>query len=385
MADHSTKSYDFIFLGTGCASLSILMRMIGSGRFADKNFLLIDKEFKNKNDRTWCFWEKENGYFETIVHKKWNDLLFKTGELSLSLNIAPYKYKMIRGIDFYNYCFSKIALQSNIQIKYGKIDFERNNSIKINGESLITNYAIVFNSIYLPAKKEQNKFYLLQHFKGWIIETSTNQFNPDQGTLMDFSISQKHGTTFIYVLPLTPNKALVEYTLFTKNLLQKEEYDLQLQNYIKQQLHISNFKIVEEEFGVIPMTNEDFTAYENGMYHIGTAGGQTKPSTGYTFQFIQKQASQIVKDLILKKYPSKKINSKKRFHFYDSTLLHILSKNKLQGKEIFTLLFQKNKAADVFKFLDNETTVAEELKIIGSLPTKEFLAAGIKEFIKTFN
>jgi lycopene beta-cyclase len=341
LADHSTKSYDFIFLGTGCASLSILMRMIGSGRFADKTFLLIDKESKNNNDRTWCFWEKENGYFETIVYKKWNDLLFKTGELSLSLNIAPYKYKMIRGIDFYNYCFSKIALQSNIQIKYGKIDFERNNSIKINGESLITNYAIVFNSIYLPAKKEQNKFYLLQHFKGWIIETSTNQFNPDQGTLMDFSISQKHGTTFIYVLPLTPNKALVEYTLFTKNLLQKEEYDLQLQNYIKQQLHISNFKIVEEEFGVIPMTNEDFTAYENGMYHIGTAGGQTKPSTGYTFQFIQKQASQIVKDLILKKYLSKKINSKKRFHFYDSTLLHILSKNKLQGKEIFTLLFSK--------------------------------------------
>ena len=46
------------------------MRMIKSGKFSDKKILLIDKEPKTKNDRTWCFWEKGNGFFENIVAKK---------------------------------------------------------------------------------------------------------------------------------------------------------------------------------------------------------------------------------------------------------------------------------------------------------------------------
>ncbi len=358
------------------------MRMIDSQKFNNKNILLVDKELKNKNDRTWCFWEKHSGYFEDIVYKKWDELLFKADDISLALNIPPYQYKMIRGIDFYNYCFSKIRLQPNIEIKYGEIKFEPSNAIKINNESLAVNNAIVFNSIYLPSKKKQSKYYLLQHFKGWIIETTTDQFNPSQGILMDFSVPQTFGTAFVYVLPLTTNKALVEYTLFTKNLLQKEQYELQLQNYIKEHFNISNFKIIEEEFGIIPMTNEKFNAYRNGMYNIGTAGGQTKPSTGYTFQFIQKRAKQIVEDIISKERLSKDIIAKKRFRFYDSTLLHILSKNKLQGKDIFTELFQKNKASTVFKFLDNETTITEDLKIINTLPKKTFLVAGVKEFLK---
>ena len=38
------KNYDYIFLGAGCASLSIIMRMIDSGKFEQKKILLIDKE-----------------------------------------------------------------------------------------------------------------------------------------------------------------------------------------------------------------------------------------------------------------------------------------------------------------------------------------------------
>ena len=354
--------------------------MIDSQKFADKKILLIDKEPKNKNDRTWCFWEKEKGYFEDIIYKKWNQLLFKSEE-AIKLDIIPYQYKMIRGIDFYNHCFSKINLQPNIKTEYGEINFE-SDAIKFNGEILQTSDAIVFNSIYQLAEKQKNKFYLLQHFKGWIIETQTNSLNAEEGTLMDFRVDQKHGTTFVYVLPLTPTTLLVEYTLFTESLLPNEEYNIQLKDYLQKYLHLNNYKIIEEEFGIIPMTNTNFKTYENGMYNIGTAGGQTKASTGYTFQFIQKQAQQIVQQLIANGQPSKELNTKKRFQFYDSTLLHILSKNKLEGKEIFTQLFQKNKASSVFKFLDNQTNLKEELKIISSLPTKEFLSAGIKEFFK---
>ena len=130
------------------------------------------------------------------------------------------------------------------------------------------------------------------------------------------------------------------------------------------------------------MTNEKFPYFKNGMYFIGTAGGQTKASTGYTFKFIQKQADEIVTELIVKDNLSKKKKLKKRFLFYDSTLLHILSKKLLEGKTIFSILFKKNKASAIFKFLDNESSVREEIKLLNSLPKKIFIKAGFSELIK---
>ena len=383
-----SKYYDYIFLGAGCASLSIIMRMIYSNKFSENKILLIDRETKTKNDRTWCFWEQESGFFEDIVYRKWNEVFFKTtGIDSIPLGMGNYQYKMVKGIDFYKKCFSEIELQKNIDVIYGEISFEetidKTIKIKINNEVLLQDSnTIIFNSLYIPSKKRKHKFYLLQHFKGWIVESKDDFFNPVQATLMDFRVKQNHGTTFIYVLPLSSTRALIEYTLFSENVLTEEEYNKELKLYLEEFLDLNNYTIVEEEFGVILMTNENFPYFKNGMYFIGTAGGQTKASTGYTFRFIQKQADEIVAQLILKGNLSKKIKSKKRFFFYDSTLLHILCKKLLEGKLIFSILFKKNKAADIFKFLDNESTLMEEIKLLNSLPKKIFIKAGFSEFIK---
>ena len=381
MNNQQSQYFDFIFLGAGCASLSLITRMIDSGKFSDKKILLIDKEKKVKNDRTWCFWEIEESYFENLIYKKWNDLVFKSDSTTIDLDISPYEYKMIRGIDFYKFVFEKISKQSNITLKYDTINvIEGHGSvdIKMGTESINIGNAIIFNSIYNPTENK-NHFNLLQHFTGWIIETPLNYF--DKAILMDFSISQKQGTSFIYLLPISPTKALIEFTLFTKNILEKSDYEKALKEYIGS-IGITEYKILETEFGIIPMTNSKFKFYNNGMYHIGTAGGQTKASTGYTFKFIQQHSEQILKDLISFGKPSTNSGTSKKFNFYDSTLLHILANEKLEGKEVFTQLFLKNKASKVFKFLDNETNIQEDLKIINSLPKKEFFKAGIKELFK---
>ncbi len=83
--------YDYIFLGAGCSTLSIVMRMIVSEKFQDKKILLIDKDDKRKNDRTWCFWENGEGFFEKIVHHKWDHLFFTTDDENVPLSISPYQ------------------------------------------------------------------------------------------------------------------------------------------------------------------------------------------------------------------------------------------------------------------------------------------------------
>ena len=93
---------------------------------------------------------------------------------------------------------------------------------------LIDSY--LFNSIYNQnGVNRQSKYQLLQqHFVGWFIQTETPVFNPEQATFMDFSVAQKGNTRFMYVLPVSETEALLEYTLFSKELLPKEEYETEI-------------------------------------------------------------------------------------------------------------------------------------------------------------
>lgn len=355
--------------------------MIDSGKFQGKKILLIDKKVKNQNDRTWCFWEKEAGLFEPVVHNKWKQVWFHGNDFSRLLSLEPYEYKLIRGIDFYNHCFELIKQQPNIDMIFGDVEEIGNDAgrawVKVNDEKYEADY--VFNSILFgkPVLKKK-EYYLLQHFKGWVIETEIAAFNPGEATLMDFRVSQQHGTAFAYVMPFSVTKALVEYTLFTEELLNKPQYDEGLKEYISKFLRIDSYRILEEEFGVIPMTNHRFPVNDGNIINIGTAGGQTKASSGYTFRFIQKHSAAIVEKLLAKKHPSVSM-SKKRFLFYDSVLLNILKYKKQPGEKIFSGLFKKNKPQRLLRFLDNESSFGEELKIISSLPTIPFLKAAIKQ------
>jgi len=357
--------------------------------FTSKQILVIDQSSKTGNDRTWCFWEKEPGIFDSIVHHKWSEINFYAQDFSSKFDITPYEYKMIRGIDFYNHVLDKAKQQSNIHFLYGNVQSLFNDLNKavvtIDDKQITADY--IFNSIIFKDEtntiKTKSTYYLLQHFKGWLVETANNIFDDRVATFMDFRVSQQHGTTFIYVLPTAANKALIEYTLFTEKLLDANEYDIALNGYLKNFLKTENYKILETEFGVIPMTNISFSQGKRNIVSIGTAGNQTKASSGFTFQFIQKHSDLIIKALVKGKDPHIKNKFlQKRFNIYDKTLLNILCNKKLGGDKIFTDLFRKNPVQRVFRFLDNETNPVEELKLLNTVSTTVFLPAAVQELFR---
>src|SRR5687767_2428332 len=118
----SPHQYDYIIAGAGCAGLSLLVRMIESGVARDKKILLVDRDPKKKNDRTWCFWEKEPGFFEPLVYHRWQNLRFYNQGFQKQLDTAPYTYKLIRGIDFYQHCFSVITKHPGIRFLQASVD-----------------------------------------------------------------------------------------------------------------------------------------------------------------------------------------------------------------------------------------------------------------------
>lgn len=376
------QRYDIIVLGAGCAGLSLVMRLLQNPDTQHKTILLIDKEPKQQNDRTWCFWEKGEGFFESLITMQWAQLDFYSGTYCGQLDMAPYRYKMIRGIDFYNHCFAVIQQWPNVTVLYDEVLQYDAQTVQLAKGQVNCAGALVFSSLYTPPPQKTGRYYLLQHFKGWMVQTEQPHFDVQRATLMDFRVSQAQGASFVYVMPLAPNRALVEYTLFTESLLQPQDYDATLKDYIDQYLNIKAYTVTEQEFGVIPMTSAPIPAMANGVYHIGTAGGQTKASSGYTFQFIQKQAAAIVANIAAGKAPFANRKTHRRFQLYDNTLLHVMANKKMTGDAIFARLFAKNKAAALFKFLDNETTLPEELKIMATVPQAMFIKVALAELLK---
>ena len=378
------QHYHYIFTGSGLSALMTVYEMIVSGKFNDRTILLIDENTKKANDRTWCFWDEDN-LFDEIVSKKWNQAIFANDKFSRVLELTPYQYKKINGLDFYELVFKKISEHRNIHFLNQKVvDFtELGNHcvVKTKQETFTCNK--VFNSIYNPeVVKKQNKFPLIQqHFIGWFIKSKEAVFTPNCAAFMDFSVEQKGNTRFMYVLPTSENEALLEYTLFSKDLLLKEEYEAEIKKYIAN-LGITEYEIIEKEQGNIPMTSYPFWKHNTkNTINIGSVGGWTKASTGYTFKNASKKSKALVQ-FLKSESDFTTFHKKDKFWFYDLLLLDILSAKNQLGSNIFSSMFKKGNSTVIFKFLDEETSFSEDLQVIWKCPKMLFVKALLLRIFK---
>lgn len=386
------QHYHYIFTGSGLSALMTVYEMILSGKFNDKTILLLDENPKKNNDRTWCFWDDAN-QFDKIVSKKWDVALFADTSFQKDLVLNPYQYKMIRGLDFYNLIFDLISKQENIHFINQKVTYfeELGNHCIVKTENQNYTCNKIFNSIYNPnLVKSQSKYPLLQqHFIGWFIKSKEEVFDQNKATFMDFSIEQRGNTRFMYILPTSSTEALLEYTLFSKDLLSKEEYENEIEKYI-QKLGITEYEIVEKEQGNIPMTSYKFWKHNTkNIINIGSVGGWTKASTGYTFKNTTKKSKALIQFLSNQSDTSTSLSrSFKKFHkidkfwFYDLLFLDVLYRRNDLGSKVFSSLFKKGNPTLIFKFLDEETTFWEDLQVIWKCPKGLFVNALLMRIFK---
>ena len=371
--------FDYIICGGGASGLLLAFRICNDPFFADKSILLIEKENKNLNDRTWCFWESNEGDLQEIIHKTWNQSFFASKDFCLNFNLNPYQYKMIRSLDFYQ--FMKQRLKMFNQLIQVKDEVQKIESNRVTTLEKVYSSDLIFSSILNPMKLFQQKKYpvLQQHFVGQIIEAKNNCFDPDRIEFMNFDIPQKGNTRFMYILPLSTNKALLEYTLFSEVLLDRQDYVDEITAFIKQ-IPTGGYKVIEEEQGNIPMTCFRFDlGNTKNILLIGTAGGWTKPSTGYTFQRINNKTKDLV-EFLKHNRPLKQFGRKNRFWFYDLLFLDVLSKDNANGADLFKSLFQKNSPKVIFKFLDEKSNYWQEFQIMRSFNVSQFVKALFKRF-----
>ena len=351
------REFDYIIIGGGCAGLSLAYELEINDKLKDRTLAIIENREEYKRDKTWSFWKVFDHNFKDCVIKSWNNFSINTSEGFRELSNKSFPYQSINSEKFYKKINSRLNLNPNV-------------SFHKNLKAVNSKNSLIFNSVF---EDGLDKSKLWQHFQGIEIETSNNIFDDEIVNLMDFNCDQKNDVHFFYTLPFSKNKALIETTwlsdLEDQNLM---DYDLQLENYIKNNLGIKSYKINFVEKGAIPLFYPSFKN-DDKIINIGSAGGMTRLSTGYTFLNIQEHSKYIVKN-IDKVKKLRRYNLGKKYHFLDKIFLRVLKNHPEKMPKIFFEMF-KASSNSIIKFLSNKSNIFEDIKIINRMPKFIFMKA----------
>ena len=345
--------------GGGCAGYSLIRR---SNEIKDAffNFYLGDNDIQK--DHYWGFWRDKNlNDFDDICLKwsRWKIINDKNEKVFYS---DKYPYCLVNKKKWINFCKNKVDKS--------KVNFIKKNVNEINCNYFVDDKKIEGNYFFDGRNINSYQNILLQHFYGLTIKTSTKIFDPFTVILMDFRCDQSHGLHFIYLIPFSENKALVESTLFSKNIENKKYYKNAIKLYLKDYFNVKSFKILSEEKGIIPMYY--LNVVKKNSVSIGTRGGATKPSSGYTFIFIQKQIDKIINQL----NNNLKINNIIHDKFslaMDKILIKALELNPKIFPDLFYKMHSKLSGDEMALFMNSKPKITTWLKIILSSPKFLFL------------
>jgi lycopene beta-cyclase len=350
------REFDYVIIGGGCAGLSLAYELEIHKKIEDKTLAIIEPRDEYKRDKTWSFWKVKNHNFEDCVKQRWDHFHVNQHKVS-NHHCHKLPYQTIDSGLFYKKILNK--LKNNKNIEFFK-------DIK----SINTNNSFVFNSVTNIKDFEEDEKNLWQHFYGIEIETENeiraykSDFNCYSVQLMDLDNPYPRGVHFYYVLPFEKNKILVETTWISKGGARPQvKYQSEIENYLRFKLYIKqkDYKIVHKEQGAIPLFHPTYVEEENKI-NIGTAGGMTRLSTGYTFTNIQQHSRFIRKNLEnIRNVKKFKIN--KKYIFFDKIFLKVLEKNPKEMPSIFSGLF-RGLTTPIVKFLSGTSNIFEDLIVI---------------------
>ncbi|MYW30466.1 lycopene cyclase family protein, partial [Streptomyces sp. SID2119] len=319
--------------------------------------------------RTWCYWEPPGGAYDPALAASWPRLRVRAADGAATVTEpSPYRYKMLRSDAFEALVGRRLSDAPAFRRIEATVTAVRDapggGEVLAQDGRVLVRGRRVFDS-RPPGRLPPARTTLLQHFMGWFVRTERPAFDPTTADLMDFRTPQPaRGLSFGYVLPLDPQTALVEYTEFSPAPLSTEAYRRALRHYTQEVLKLGEFRVTAQERGVIPMTDGHFPRRAGrSVYRIGTAGGATRPSTGYTFAAVQRQSRSVADRLRAGREPRMPAPYGARPRAMDAVMLRALDSGRVDGSDFFSRLFRGVPAARLLRFLDGGSHLHEDLLI----------------------
>ncbi|WP_018828280.1 lycopene cyclase family protein [Salinispora pacifica] len=372
-----TVDVDLALVGGGGAGSLVLAALARRG-VRGLRVAVIDPVQRRGADRTWAFWGRPDDGLDPLLTASWSQVEVTTPERHRVLDLAPLRYAMLRSAPVYDRAARAERRLGAVRVGAPAEAVEDDGDrVTVHAGGSTLRAAWVLDSRPRPPRRAGRTNWL-QHFRGWWLEADRPLFDPGRAVLMDFRTPQPdRGVSFGYVLPVNDRYALVEYTEFTPGLLTDAGYDAALAAYRDRLgLDPARLRVREVENGVIPMTDGPFDPRPSPrVVRLGTGGGATRPSTGFTFAAMHRQAGQIAAALAAGRAPVPAPAYPRRHRWLDAVALRALDRGPLAGPDFFDRLFDRNPTDRVLRFLDGTTSPAEEAALMGTTRLAPMLAA----------
>ncbi|MFU8854845.1 lycopene cyclase family protein [Micromonospora sp. SL1-18] len=370
--DASPVDVDLALAGGGGAA-SLVLAALDRHDVAGLRVAVVDPVRKRGQDRTWAFWGAPGDDLDPLLSASWSRVDVVTPAGRRVLPLTPLRYAMLRSAPVYDRAAAAErrlgALRIGVPAGALHDDGHRVIVRDPDGRVLLRAGWVLDSRPRPPDRPGRTNW--LQHFRGWWLAADRPTFDPDRAVLMDLRTPQPaRGVSFGYVLPVSDRYALVEYTEFAPVVLADAAYDAALRGYAGLLgLDLAALRLREVEQGVIPMTDGPFVLRPSPrVVRLGTAGGATRPSTGFTFSAMLRQADQVARALAAGRPPVPAPAYPRRHRWLDAVALRALDRGHVGGVDFFARLFDRNPPERVLRFLDGTTTPAEELAVMRSSP-----------------
>ncbi|WP_432572247.1 lycopene cyclase family protein [Kineococcus sp. SYSU DK005] len=348
-----------VVVGLGAAGASLAWRLAGSGvplRVVEAPA----SSGRRTQERTWCTWGPAGpGPFGHLVAASWPRVrLVPPAGRDVVAHLGSWRYRMLRSQDLDAAVRERLA-DAGVAVEEAVVHDAAD--LRAPGWTVVDTRPV--------AVPRTGRTLLLQHFLGWRVRSARPVFDASTVTLMDFRVPQPAGgVAFGYVLPTSAHEALVEYTEFSRELLTDAGYESALRGWLRRS-GTGEVQVLGAERGVIPMTDAAFPpSGVLGVLRWGAASGSVRPSTGYAFSVLQRQADVLAararagSPLVLPPAHGR------RHLLMDSLVLEALAAGRVDGPGFFTGLFERNPVQRVLGFLDGRTGPADDVRLMASSP-----------------
>ena len=371
------KHYNLAILGGGCAGLSLAMRLAEAGSSAPST-LVLEKNAHYTNDRTWCFWDEADPELKDWVDHSWLNFEIKNGIKNFTRSCKNHAYLMLSAQIFYERSLAKVAANKQLVTILTNQDIlevtkMHNQTWRImTATGTYTADKVVDTRPNMQIKDEDSL--LWQSFIGYEVETSADTFDTHTFVLMDFDTTFSQGLGFIYVLPYSANRALIEYTIFASQSIAANQLNEYIKPALLKYLTDIDYKILRTEYGKLPMGNKKIKKTNDPSYiYAGLYAGAARPSSGYAFQRIQRWAKQCAYALINHQLLVAPEKDPWILASMDDLFLNVLKSNPKSSIPLFFNFFLHCKTLTVIRFLSDRASILDYLSIFASMPKLLFL------------
>jgi lycopene beta-cyclase len=387
---------DLIIIGAGAAGLT-LMLALDELDYPHK-VTVLERNKGPLNDRIWSFWDSSSGptyipeYIKSIVAHNWSSWTLSTPQQSYLMSNSSFAYCSLRSEDLSSLAQKRANAKPNFNIIYncnvasiiGKGDMCR---VDAEQKQFIANKIIDTR----PPPIQENHAGLLQCFYGEEVFVDADIFEPSAVKLMHQIKCSELGIEFVYILPFSKNRALVEFTCFSPKIVDKLILKTRLKEALEHIIKHHQYVIERSETAILPMypinQNNQLSKHSSinhqNIAYAGIAGGALRASTGYSFLSSQRWATQCA--LSLHKHNALAKHAPINFIYtaMDKILLRVLLNDISMGVIVFEQMFKKVKPDRFVRFMSQQASFIDIIAVIMAMPKIPFCKVVVQSLVKS--